>query len=240
MRINRYLAQAGVASRRASEELVTAGKVKINGRVIRDLATNVADSDRVEVSGRPVKAALEYVYLVANKPEGMVTTMRDPEGRRTVTDMIPRGMPRVVPVGRLDYTTSGVLLLTNDGELAHKLTHPRFGVTKTYRASLRGHISPEALARLQRGVGLEDGTTASTRVRVVSTSRQHSVVDITLHEGRNRQVRRMFEAVGYPIDSLVRLRFGPISLADLGIGQTRELTERELSALRREPEEHET
>ena len=211
--------------------------MKINGRVVRDLATAVADSDRVEVSGRPVKAALDFVYLVANKPEGMVTTMRDPERRRTVAELIPRGTPRVVPVGRLDYATSGVLLLTNDGELAHKLTHPRFGVSKTYRASLRGHISPDALERLQRGVGLDDGTTASTRVRVVSTSRQRSVVDISLHEGRNRQVRRMFEGVGYPIDSLVRLRFGPISLADLGIGQTRELTDRELKALRREPNE---
>lgn len=238
MRINRYLAQAGIASRRASETLVTAGKVKINGRVVRDLATIVSDSDCVEVAGRAIKAASDLVYLVANKPEGMVTTMRDPEGRRTVAELIPRGLPRVVPVGRLDYATSGVVLLTNDGELAHKLTHPRFGVTKTYRASLKGHISPDALERLQRGVGLEDGMTASTRVRVVSTSRQHSVVDITLHEGRNRQVRRMFDAVGFPIESLVRLRFGPISLADLGIGQTRGLTERELRTLRREPDEH--
>ena len=234
MRLNRYLAQAGVASRRKSEELIVAGKVRINGAVVRDLATTVSGADDVKVNGKAVHATDALVYLVLNKPEGCVTTMRDPQGRRTVAELIPRDLPRVVPVGRLDYHTSGVLLLTNDGALANRATHPRYGVEKTYRAILAGRISPEAVAALHGGVDIGDGVTESAKVRVVRTTRNRSEVDITIHEGRNRQVRRMFEAVGFPVEHLIRMRFGPISLGDLPLGSTRAVSERELNALRRE------
>jgi 23S rRNA pseudouridine2605 synthase len=167
-----------------------------------------------------------------NKPVNVLTTMRDPQGRRTVAELVPKGLPRVVPVGRLDYDTSGVLLLTNDGELANTLTHPRFGVEKTYRAVVKGRLNPDEVHRLQSGVWLEEFRARGARLRVVATRRDTSVVDITIHEGKNRQVRRMFEAVGHPVVDLVRLRFGPLKLGDLPPGRSRQLTERELAQLR--------
>jgi 23S rRNA pseudouridine2605 synthase len=160
--------------------------------------------------------------------------MRDPEGRRTVADVLARAKVtrRVVPVGRLDYDTSGVLLLTDDGTLAHVLTHPRYGVEKTYRAVLRGRLTPEAVAALQRGMRLDDGRAEPAQLRVVATRREQSVVDLTIHEGRNRQVRRMFDELGRPVVELTRLRFGPIALGDLAVGAIRAATPREVSALR--------
>lgn len=233
MRLQRYLAASGVASRRRSEELITAGLVRVNGRVVRELGTSVASGDVVEFSGRIVAPALEPSYLVMNKPLGVVTTMRDPEGRRTVVDVL-RGhdlQRRVVPVGRLDYDTAGVLLLTDDGALAHVLTHPRFGVEKTYRVTVRGRLSPEQIAVLQRGVKLDDGAAAPAQLRVIATRRDVSTVDVTIHEGRNRQVRRMFEELEHPVVGLTRLRFGPIALGDLAPGTVRAATAREVSAL---------
>jgi len=227
MRLQKYLAHAGVASRRAAEELIVRGKVRINGKVVRELGTSVQPGDRVDVSGTPVKLSQETATLVLHKPAGVMTTMHDPQGRRTVAELIPKGLPRVVPVGRLDYDTSGVLLLTNDGELANKLTHPRFGVEKTYRAIVEGRLMPEEIKRLQSGVLLEEFKAQGAAVRVVAVRRETSVVDLTIHEGKNRQVRRMFETVGHPVVALARLRFGPIRLGDLQPGQTRPLTERE-------------
>jgi 23S rRNA pseudouridine2605 synthase len=168
-----------------------------------------------------------------NKPVNVVTTMRDPQGRRTVAELIPKALPRVVPVGRLDYDTSGVLLLTNDGELANRLTHPRFGVEKTYRAVINGRLNSDEVHRLQSGVLLEEFRAAGARLRVIATRRDTSVVDITIHEGKNRQVRRMFEAVGHPVLELSRLRFGPLKLGDLPPGHARQLTEREVAQLHR-------
>jgi 23S rRNA pseudouridine2605 synthase len=162
-----------------------------------------------------------------------MTTMRDPQGRRTVASLIPRGGARVVPVGRLDYDSSGVLLMTNDGDLAHVLTHPRYGVDKTYRAIVRGRLQGDDVAKLIAGIRLEGGRSAPARIRVVRTTPASSEIDVTIHEGRNRQVRRMLEAAGHPVLSLVRLRFGPIALGNLPIGHVRETTERELAALRR-------
>ena len=193
VRLQRYLAASGVASRRRSEELIVAGLVRVNGRVVRELGTSVAADDVVEYGGRIVAPALEAAYIVMNKPLGVVTTMRDPEGRRTIVDVLRQhGCDRrVVPVGRLDYDTGGVLLLTDDGALAHVLTHPRFGVEKTYRATLRGRLDPDQAAKLQHGMKLDDGTTQPARLRVVAARRDVSSVDVTIHEGRNRQVRRM-------------------------------------------------
>lgn len=205
----------------------------MNGRVVRELGTRVSEGDRVEVDGTLLKPQARDV-VVLNKPAGVVTTMRDPQGRRTVADLMrERSMKktRLVPVGRLDYDTSGVLLLTNDGDLAFALTHPRFSVEKIYRATLVGRLEPAELERLSGGVVIDGRRTAPARLRVVATSRNRSVVDLTLHEGRYRQVRRMFEAVGHPLDSLVRLRFGPISLGALRPGEFRAPTERESKAL---------
>jgi len=234
MRLQRYLAAGGVASRRRSEELIVAGLVRVNGRVARELGTTVGPGDVVEYGGRIVEPALEPAYLVMNKPHGVMTTMRDPEGRRTIADVLARGKitRRVVPVGRLDYDTSGVLLLTDDGALAHVLTHPRFGVEKTYRATVRGRLTPEQVATLQSGVRLDDGRAEPAQLRVVATNRERSVIDLTIHEGRNRQVRRMFEELDRPVLELTRLRFGPIGLGDLVPGAIREATARERSALR--------
>ncbi|HEY9179677.1 MAG TPA: pseudouridine synthase [Candidatus Baltobacteraceae bacterium] len=233
MRLQKFLAHAGVASRRAAEDLIVRGKVRVNGKVVRELGTVVSTDDRVDVSGAAVRVQTETAYLVMHKPENVMTTMRDPQGRRTVADLIPKGLPRMVPVGRLDYDTSGVLLLTNDGELANVLTHPRFGVEKTYRAIVKGRLMPEEIKRLQSGVLLEEFRAGSARVKVVATRRDTSVLDITIHEGKNRQVRRMFDAVGHAVVALARLRFGPLRLGDLPPGQTRPLTERELAQLRK-------
>jgi 23S rRNA pseudouridine2605 synthase len=229
MRLQKFLAHAGVASRRAAEELIVRGKVRVNGKIVRELGTVVSSGDRVDVSGTPVAVQSEAAYLVMHKPVNVMTTMRDPQGRRTVADLLPHGLPRVVPVGRLDYDTSGVLLFTNDGELANVLMHPRFGVEKTYRAVVKGRLLPGEIRRLQSGVLLEEFRAAGARVKVVATRRDTSVLDITIHEGKNRQVRRMFDAVGHTVVALVRLRFGPIRLGDLAPGQTRPITERELA-----------
>jgi len=232
-RLNKYLAQAGVTSRRNADFMIKQGKVRVNGKIVRALGTLVRAGDRVDVSGTPIAPQQETVYLVLHKPVGVMTTMRDPQGRRTVVELLPKKIARVVPVGRLDYDTAGVLLMTNDGELANRLLHPRYGVEKTYRASIAGRLSPEDVKALHDGVTLATYKASGAKVRVVSVRSGYSVIDITIHEGRNRQVRDMFEALGHPVRTLVRLRFGPIALGDLGVGRTRELTPRELAALRR-------
>jgi 23S rRNA pseudouridine2605 synthase len=204
----------------------------VNGQVARQMGILVGEGDRVEVRGFGRALPDPFRYVVLHKPVHVMTTMRDPEGRRTVATLIPKGGPRVVPVGRLDYDSSGVLLMTNDGDLAHVLTHPRFGVEKTYRAVVRGRLGPEDMRALLSGVRLDEGGAAPAKVRVVGTSAGLSRLDITIHEGRNRQVRRMLEATGHPVVSLTRLRFGPISLGALPVGAAREATEREVRALR--------
>lgn len=239
MRLQRYLALGGVASRRRAEEFIVQGRVRVNGKLVRELGTSVAAGDTVECDGKEVFVAEQRDVLVVHKPVGVVTTMRDPEGRTTIAQLLAhklgQGGPRLVPVGRLDYDTSGLLLVTNDGDLAHALTHPRFGVEKVYRATLKGRLLPEEIARLGSGVrlpGLDDRPRSGpAQLRIVASSRGRSVVDITIHEGRNRQVRRMFDAVGHDLIALERLRFGPVSLGPLRAGEVRELTERERKAL---------
>jgi 23S rRNA pseudouridine2605 synthase len=221
-----------VASRRKAEELISAGHVRVNGKPVRELGTSVEDGDRVQVSGKLIVLPTEKRYVVLHKPEKVMTTMSDPEGRRTVASLLPKTGTHVVPVGRLDYDTSGVLLLTNDGDMAHVLTHPRFGVEKTYRALVRGRLDRDDVRKFIEGVRLEEGEAAPAKVRVVRTAPNVSELDITIHEGRNRQVRRMFEATDHPVVSLVRLRFGPIGLGELKVGHWREASEREVAALR--------
>jgi 23S rRNA pseudouridine2605 synthase len=233
--LQKYLAAAGVASRRHAEEMIAAGRVRVAGRVVREQGTSVEDGARVEVDGRVVRPAVTHTYVVMHKPAGVVTTMRDPEGRRTVADIVRSAgiTARVVPVGRLDHDTSGVLLLTDDGDAANVLTHPRFGVEKTYRATLRGRLDGGAVERILRGVRLDDGRAAPAQLRVVAVRRDVSLVDLTIHEGRNRQVRRMFDEVDHPVVALTRLRFGPLALGSLAPGAVRAATDTERAALRR-------
>ena len=225
MRLNAYLARAGVASRRKADELIKAGRVTVNGDP-GQLNTFVGAHDFVEVDGRPVtKQRLAYVLL--HKPAGVVTTASDPQGRRTVVQLVD--LPeRVVPVGRLDADTTGALLLTNDGELAHRLAHPRYGVEKTYVADVEGRPSEAALRALEEGVELEDGPTAPARARRLAPSR----VELTIHEGRKHQVKRMLEAVGHPVRRLHRSAYAGLSADDLEAGAWRELSGEEVARLR--------
>jgi 23S rRNA pseudouridine2605 synthase len=225
VRLNAYLARAGIASRRGAEDLIRAGRVRVNGEVA-GLATFVEARDRVEVDGRPVEPeALTYVLL--HKPAGVVTTARDPHGRPTVVGLVGHER-RIVPVGRLDADTTGALLLTNDGPLAHRLMHPRYEVDKVYEVEVEGDPPDEALARLRQGVELEDGRTAPAVVRRLGPSR----LELTIHEGRKHQVKRMCEAVGHPVRRLHRSRYAGLTLVGLESGEWRELTSDEVAALR--------
>jgi len=224
MRLNAYLARAGVASRRKADELIQAGRVSVNGRR-GELNTFIGADDVVEVDGRRVaKQALAHVLL--HKPAGVVTTARDPHGRRTVVELVPRE-PRVVPVGRLDADTTGALLLTNDGELAHRLAHPRYEVDKVYVAEVVGRPGAEAFDRLAGGVDLDDGRTAPAGARLVGPSR----VELVIHEGRKHQVKRMLEAVGHPVRRLHRSRYAGLTVEGLEPGEWRELAPGEVAAL---------
>lgn len=226
MRLNAFLARAGVASRRRADELIRAGRVRVNGAP-GELSTVVGRHDVVEVDGARVQRQ-RLAHVLLHKPAGVVTTARDPQGRRTVVDLVP-DEPRVVPVGRLDVDTTGALLLTNDGDLAHRLAHPRYGVSKVYEAEVEGTPSPEALARLRGGVELDDGLTAPAGARRLGAGR----IELTLHEGRKHQVKRMCEAVGHPVRHLHRSRYAGLDLAGLGAGESRELTTDEVAVLRR-------
>jgi 23S rRNA pseudouridine2605 synthase len=229
MRLAKYLAHAGVASRRAAERLIAAGRVSIDGEVVLDPARDVGAEHRVSVDGRELEGAERRVTYALHKPAGVVSTARDTHGRRTVVDLVGEPQARLYPVGRLDADSSGLILLTNDGELANRLTHPSFEVHKTYRATLGGGaIADAALRRLREGVPLEDGLTAPAQARRVGERE----IELTIHEGRNRQVRRMCAAVGHPVLALRRVRFGPLELADLREGEHRLLSEHELGQLR--------
>src|SRR5499427_3339456 len=226
MRLNAFLARAGVASRRRAEELIKAGRVTVNGEP-GQLNSVVGARDRVEVDGREVeRQRLRYVLL--HKPAGVVTTASDPQGRATVVELVPE-KPRVVPVGRLDADTTGALLLTNDGQLAHRLAHPRYGVEKTYVAEIEGEASDDALERLRDGVELEDGITAPARARRLGQGR----VELVLHEGRKHQVKRMLAEVGHPVTNLHRSAYAGLTLDGLEPGECRELEPSEVEQLRR-------
>jgi pseudouridine synthase len=229
VRLNAYLARAGVASRRRADELIREGRVRVNGEP-GELNTVVGKRDVVEVDGKRVERQ-RLAYVLLNKPAGVVTTASDPHARRTVVDLVP-SEPRIVPVGRLDIDTTGALLLTNDGDLAHRLAHPRYGVPKVYEVDVAGAPSADALARLRDGVELDDGMTAPALVRVMGRGAHWTRLELTMHEGRNRQVKRMCEAVGHPVRRLRRTRYAELDVDGLAIGEARELTAREVAALR--------
>jgi 23S rRNA pseudouridine2605 synthase len=225
VRLAKYLAHSGVASRRRAEELVAAGRVRVAGEVVRDPARDVEHEHGIEVDGRPVSPEPREVWVL-NKPAGVVSTAREPGRRRAVTELVPSGR-RLYPVGRLDADSTGLIVLTNDGELANRLTHPRYEIPRTYRVRLRRPPSDADVRRLRRGVELEDGPTAPARVRRISPR----ALELTIREGRKRQVRRMAEAVGNEVVELRRTAFGPLRLGDLAEGQARRLRAAELRRL---------
>jgi pseudouridine synthase len=235
IRLQKLLSRAGVASRRAAERLIADGRVSINGRTVLEMGTKAdPDADEIRVDGRRVKVSERPRYILLNKPDGVVSTRSDPQRRRTVIDLLRGVREYVYPVGRLDYDTAGLLLLTNDGELTARLTHPRHGVDRTYEAKVAGLPDADAIERLQTGIPLDGRRTLPADVRLLNARRGggDGVLRITIREGRNRQVRRMCEAVGHPVRSLTRTRIGPITDRRLAPGEWRELRADEITALR--------
>jgi 23S rRNA pseudouridine2605 synthase len=230
VRLARYIAQCGVASRRRAEVLIRAGRVTVDGEGVVDPARDVDERNEVAVDGRAV-APEQHEHHLLNKPAGVVSTADDPQGRTKVTDLVDSSA-RLYPVGRLDADTTGLILLTNDGELANRLTHPSFEVEKTYRARVRGSVGREALRLLRSGVELEDGRTAPANVRVTDRPPGATELELTIHEGRKRQIRRMAEAVGHPVIELRRIRLGPLRLGRLAPGHSRRLGPEEVEQLR--------
>jgi pseudouridine synthase len=231
IRLQKALASAGVASRRACEDLIVQGQVKINGKLVTELGTRVdIEKDRVTVRGVPVVFDTGRIYLALNKPKGVISTMADEEGRPDLQQFV-LDYDRVFNVGRLDGETTGLLLMTNDGDLANKLSHPKFGVEKTYVALIHGIATDETIHKLLSGFELEDGFIKADRARLVDQSKGHTMIEIVLHSGRNRIVRRMFEHINLPVVDLVRKQFGPIHLGGLKLGHTRQLSKLEIGEL---------
>ena len=238
VRLQKVLAQAGIASRRACEALISEGRVEVNSEVVVEQGRRVdPERDVIRVDGARIPPPRRHLYLAMNKPRGVVVTMDDPEGRRTVDDVLAKGGSRVVKnerlfhVGRLDTDSEGLLILTNDGELANKLAHPSYQVPKTYIAEVTGLVNAATLQRLRHGITLEDGPVRPTSVKIVSGAAERTLIKITLQEGRNRIVRRTMEAVGHPVRRLSRIGIGPVRLGNLKVGEYRELTRDELGGL---------
>ncbi|PZO96066.1 MAG: pseudouridine synthase [Streptococcus pyogenes] len=232
MRINKFIAHAGVASRRKAETFIKQGLVTINGQVVTDLATLVKSGDRVEIEGTPIYNE-EKVYYLLNKPRGVISSVSDDKGRTTVLDFLPQVQERIYPVGRLDWDTSGLLLLTNDGDFTDKMIHPRNEIDKVYLARVKGIATKENLRPLTRGVVIDGKKTKPARYKIIraETDKNRSIVELTIHEGRNHQVKKMFEAVGLLVDKLSRTQFGTLDLTGLRPGEARRLNKKEISQL---------
>ncbi|GAA0212358.1 pseudouridine synthase [Cytobacillus oceanisediminis] len=232
VRLQKVLAQAGVGSRRRCEELMATGRVEVNGEVVTQMGVRVDPlTDVVRVDGRRIPPPSDHVYLVLNKPRGVVSSMADEQGRRDLTEFVAGREERLFHVGRLDTDTSGLLLLTNDGDLAHRLAHPSFEITKTYVALVEGAVGDSVGRRLRAGVDLDDGAASVDRFVVKDRGRGRSLVELDLHIGRNRIVRRLLDAVGHPVVELTRTSFGPVRLGGLAVGRSRELSREELGDL---------
>ena len=234
-RLHVVLARAGIASRRQAERLIREGRVSVNGKVVLRLGTQVVwGEDKIRVDKRLVRRLDPQVTIVLNKPKQVLTTSRDPRGRTTTAELVRGVRARLFPVGRLDYHTEGLLILTSDGGLAHLLQHPRYGIPKTYRTKVKGIPGEQAIGRLRSGVSLGGKSTAPAQVKKVGTTGRNAWLEITIREGRNRQVRRMCKAVGHPVMKLKRIRYGPVVLGDLKPGAYRQLTAREMETLKRQ------
>jgi 23S rRNA pseudouridine2605 synthase len=232
VRLQKVLAAAGIGSRRHSEELIARGRVRVNGKVVRTQGVRVdPEQDVVEVDGERIVTRSGLVYLAANKPRGMLSAMSDDRGRPTLADLVDDRSERLFHVGRLDADSEGLLLLTNDGELTHRVTHPSFEIPKTYIIDVPGPIGPAVMRRLRRGVDLEDGRARADDVRIIQAAGSRVLLEITLHEGRKHIVRRMMDEVGHPVSQLVRTQLGPVQLGNLKPGRVRHLTRHEVSAL---------
>ena len=232
MRINKYIAQAGIASRRKADELIQNGNVKVNGAVLKEPGYEVKPDDKVEVNGNLIVSSQKMEYVLINKPLGMITTVSDDRDRATVMDVVADIDARLFPVGRLDYNTSGALIMTNDGDLAYRLTHPKHEVYKTYRARVAGVLSAEKVSRLRKGVDIGGFVTSPAKVNIIRGTKNSTIVEISIHEGKNRQVRKMFKAVGNPVQELTRIAIGDIYLGHLKEGHYRKLSREEIEYLK--------
>lgn len=231
MRLQKYLAQAGVASRRAAEKYITDGRVSVNGTVVTELGTKVTESDEVSVDGKGVRLETKKIYIMLNKPVGYVTTMSDDHGRPTVMELIDDMNKRVYPVGRLDFNTEGLLLLSNDGDFTYKVTHPKHKLDKTYHVWVTGKAKTNAIRLLENGVVIDGRKTAPAKADVIETTNGSAVLSITIHEGRNRQVRKMCQAVGFKVIGLRRVYEGGITLGNLPLGRWRHLSTAEVNVI---------
>lgn len=231
-RLQKILAEAGVASRREAERMIVNGRVRVNGVLVRELGTKAdAAKDEITVDGKPLRAAQKKIYLAFHKPVNVMVTRKDPEGRPTVFDYLKGISERVNYVGRLDFDSEGLLLLTNDGELLARLTHPRYEVPKTYHVKIAGRVAPESLLRISQGLDVGDFVAQPSRARILKENPHNSWVEIVLREGRNREVRKIFEALGHKTLRLIRVAVGPVKLSELAAGRWRELSRKEIAAL---------
>lgn len=233
MRLNKFMASCGVASRRKCDEIILEGRVKINAKVVKKLGVQVdPKNDLVTIDDGAIRIKGEYEYYILNKPTGYVTTVKDPQGRKTVMDLIPESRKRLYPIGRLDYNTSGLLLVTNDGDLTQKLTHPSFELGKTYLAKVRGEVNLLDIAKLRAGVDIGGFITSKAEVNLISSNENESKVKLTIHEGKNRQVRKMFNAIGKEVLELERIAIGKLDLSGIKVGECRPLSEKEIKYLK--------
>ena len=231
-RLQKILSRAGIASRRAAEQMILDGRVTVDGKIITELGAKFdININKISVDNKPISLTEEKIYILLNKPQNVLSSAKDDRGRTTVVDLINDVNERIYPVGRLDYDTEGLILLTNDGELMNSLLHPKYQINKTYLAKVTGNVTKDKLYKLQNGIQLDDGLTAPAIVRVVGKSNTEAKIEITIHEGRNRQVRRMFAAIDCEVKKLKRIKFANLTIHDLKIGQYRRLTETELENL---------
>lgn len=233
IRLQKYLAEAGVASRRKCEELIALGRVEVNGQTVTVPGTKIDGSEVIKVDGREIKQEQKKVYILLNKPVGYISTAKDQFSRKTVLDLVDTVKERIYPVGRLDYDTSGLIMLTNDGELANRLTHPKHEIQKVYRVMISGNLKEEDIKSFQDGIAIEEYTTAPAKVSVIETSKRDSIIEITIHEGKNRQIRKMFEALGYVVLRLKRVAIGSITIEGLEEGKWRYLSKKEIESLKK-------
>lgn len=231
IRLQKYIADSGVASRRKAEELILQGSVKVNGNVVMEMGIKVGDSDSVEVHGKVIKPESKKVYILLNKPSGYVTTVKDQFRRPTVLDLLKGVNERVFPVGRLDYETTGLLILTNDGDFTHKMTHPKHEIEKKYLVTVAGTPTKEEISSFESGLEIEDYVTSPAKLKILNSKERNCTIEVTIHEGRNRQVRKMCDAIGHPVLSLKRISLGKVTLGDLQEGNWRELTLNEVASL---------